>query len=162
MENELKSALESKLLEKGIVPKQADYLSNKLLKFNYLATILLERISKYGESIKNNKPGFYAKAFDSISNYNFPESADYISKRLFSSTDADIEKKLNVIGNSTVSGYVNLLDIAYKRSHGVEFIEKLLSSDKINLNLAKKLIAEDVDKRGIRGVLPKELYFSIF
>jgi len=67
-----------------------------------------------------------------------------------------------VFGKDYLSFYVNFIDLSYKHSKGIEFIEKLFSLDKLDEKNVKNLMRKDIETKEIKELIPKEIYSSLY
>jgi hypothetical protein len=163
MEDKTKYLFRNELSKSGIPSSKVSALENELSKFGLNSDKLAEDITLYGRNLeKQYRKLFYEKAVNTISQYYYTDTVSYLSKRLFSSDKGKIMNSLEVFGKDYLSFYVNFIDLSYKHSKGIEFIEKLFSVDKLDEKNVKNLMRKDIETKEIKELIPKEIYSSLY
>ena len=163
MEDKTKYLFRNELFGSGISSSKISLLESKLLKFDFNSNKLAKDITLYGRTLeKQYRKLFYEKAVDTISQYSYPDTISYLSNKLFSLNKEKIMDTLEVFGKDYVSFYINLIDLSYKNSKGIEFIEKVFSLDELNDNTIKDLVKKDIENKGIKELIPKKIFSSIY
>jgi hypothetical protein len=163
MEDRTKYLFRNELFGSGISSSKISLLESKLLKFDFNSNKLAKDITLYGRTLeKQYRKLFYEKAVDTISQYSYPDTISYLSNKLFSLNKEKIMDTLEVFGKDYVSFYINLIDLSYKNSKGIEFIEKVFSLDELNDNTIKDLVKKDIENKGIKELIPKKIFSSIY
>jgi len=67
-----------------------------------------------------------------------------------------------VLGKDYLSFYVNFIDLSYKHSKGIEFIDKLFSLDKLNEDNVKDLMKKDIEMKDIKELIPREIFSNLY
>lgn len=161
MEENEKLKLEQELLTIGIKSPGLSLLEDRLSKFNNHAEKLVKDIALYGRNIPDkDKVPFYEQATKCIDKYEYPETAIYLSDKLFSNRNTI--RKLRLFGEDYISAYVNFIDIGYKRSKGIEFLDKVFSARRLSEKKLKDMVREDVKERDIKELIPKVVLANIY
>ena len=71
-------------------------------------------------------------------------------------------ESLEVFGKDYLSFYVNFIDLGYKHSKGIEFIDKLFSLDKLGESAVKSLMRKDIEQKDIKELMPKQIFSSLY
>ena len=58
--------------------------------------------------------------------------------------------------------YVNFIDLSYKHSKGIDFIDNLFALDKLNESSVKHLMKEDIEEKRIKQLIPKEIFSNLY
>ena len=163
MEDKTKYLFRNELFRSGISSSKISLLESKLLKFDFNSNKLAKDITLYGRTLeKQYRKLFYEKVVDTVSQYSYPDTISYLSNKLFSLNKEKIMDTLEVFGKDYVSFYINLIDLSYKNPKGIEFIEKVFSLDELNYNTIKNLVKKDIENKGIKELIPKEIFSSIY
>ena len=163
MEDETKSLFRAELSRSGLSKSKISLLENKLLKSSFNSDKLVGGIASYGRNLdKSYRKVFYEKAVDTISQYSYTDTIDYLSSKLFSLDNERIMDTLEVLGKDYLSFYVNFIDLSYKHSKGIEFIDKLFSLDKLNEDNVKDLMKKDIEMKDIKELIPREIFSNLY
>ncbi|MCL4376207.1 hypothetical protein M1558_01810 [Candidatus Parvarchaeota archaeon] len=163
MEDKTKYLFRTELSKSGMSNSKISVLESALSKFGLNSDKLAEDITLYGRNLENPyKKSFYEKAVNTISQYYYTDTIFYLSNKLFSLDKEKIINTLEVFGKDYLSFYINFIDLSYKRSKGIDFIDKLFSLDKLNESSVKDLMREDIKNKDIRELIPKEIFSSLY
>ncbi|MGC8533204.1 MAG: hypothetical protein ACP5MV_01055 [Candidatus Parvarchaeum sp.] len=163
MENKTFDVFRNELSKSGIPKSKISALENELSKFGLSSDKLAEDIASYGKNLSGNyRKSFYEKAVNTISQYYYPDTAFYLSKKLFSLDKDRIINTLDLFGKEYVAFYVNFIDLGYKHSKGIEFLDELFSIGKFDESSVKSLMREDIEKRDIKELIPKEIFSNLY
>ena len=163
MEDKTKYLFRTQLSELGMSKSKISALENALSKFGFNSDKLVEDITSYGKNLeKLYRKSFYEKAVNTISQYYYTDTVFHLSNKLFSLDKENIMDTLDVFGKDYLAFYVNFIDLSYKHSKGVEFIDKLFSLDKLNESSVKDLMRRDIEDKDIKGLIPKEIFSNLY
>ncbi|MCL4372749.1 hypothetical protein M1384_01645 [Candidatus Parvarchaeota archaeon] len=163
MRDKRKYLFRTELSKSGISSSRISALERELSDVGVNSEKLAENITLYGRTLKEPyKKLFYEKAVNTLSQYYYTDTIFYLSDKLFSSNKEKIMGTLDVFSKEYLSFYVNFIDLSYKHSKGIEFIDKLFSLDKLNESAVKNLMREDIKNKDIKELIPKEVFSSIY
>ncbi len=163
MEDKIKSLFRNELSKSGMTNSRVSALENELSKFGLTADKLADDIAVYGRNLERPyRKLFYEKVVKTLSQYYYTDTVSHLSNKFFSTDKGKVMNILDVFGKEYLSFYVNFIDLSYKHSKGIEFIDKLLSIEKLNENNAKDLMREDIEKKEIKELIPKEVFSSLY
>ena len=163
MDNKTKYLFRYELSKSGMSSSKISALESELSKFGLKSEKLAEDIARCGDNLEGPyRKLFYEKAVNTISQYYYVDTIFYLSNWLFSLYKEKIIDTLEVFGKDYLSFYVNFLDLNYKHSKGIEFIDKMFSLDKLDERAVKGMIKKDIENKGIKELMPKELFSSLY
>ncbi|MCL4397158.1 hypothetical protein M1494_02315 [Candidatus Parvarchaeota archaeon] len=163
MEDKIKDMFRNELSKSGMANSKISALESKLSKFGITSNKLVEDITLYGRTVEEPyRKLFYEKAVDTISQYYYTDTVSYLSNKFFSLDKEKIMNTLDVFGEDYLSFYVNFIDLGYKHSKGIEFIDKLFSLDKLGESAVKSLMRKDIEQKDIKELMPKQIFSSLY
>lgn len=163
MENKIKSLFRNELSESGISDSNISALEIKLSKLSINSDKLAEELTLYGKNLeKRYRKSFYESSIDILSQYYYPNTVSYLSNKLFSLDKGKVMNTLDVLRKEYFSLYVNFIDLSYKHSKGIDFIDNLFALDKLNESSVKHLMKEDIEEKRIKQLIPKEIFSNLY